>query len=105
MVSIPCRFLLQGGIGHTARHEHITSTVIVQATNYFEWSSIVKRWEALTPHSHRLGVLCIILGFALGIANIFHFNLLIIFSIILLYVSRNAHFLELQLTSAVGALL
>ncbi|KAK5259483.1 Golgi apparatus membrane protein tvp18 [Exophiala xenobiotica] len=41
-----------------------------------------------------LGVLCIILGFALGIANIFHFNLLIIFSIILLYVSRNAHFLE-----------
>ena len=33
---------------------------------------------------NRLGVLCILLGFALGIANIFHLNLLIIFSIILL---------------------
>ena len=33
-----------------------------------------------------LGVLCIILCFALGIANIFHFGLVIIFSIICLYV-------------------
>jgi hypothetical protein len=32
-------------------------------------------------------VLCIILGFALGIANIFNFNLLVIFSILLLLVS------------------
>jgi hypothetical protein len=32
----------------------------------------------------RTGVLCIVLGFALGIANIFHFNLLILFSILLL---------------------
>lgn len=39
-------------------------------------------------------MLCIILGLALGIANIFHFNLLIIFSIILLYVS--AHLTDAQ---------
>lgn len=36
--------------------------------------------------STRLGVLSIILGFALGIANLFHASLLILFSIILLYV-------------------
>jgi hypothetical protein len=34
----------------------------------------------------RTGVLCIFLCFALGIANIFHLNLLIIFSVICLYV-------------------
>ena len=34
----------------------------------------------------RLGVLCILLGFALGIANLFHLSALIAFSIILLYV-------------------
>lgn len=32
----------------------------------------------------RTGVICIILCFALGIANIFNFNLLIIFSVICL---------------------
>ena len=32
-----------------------------------------------------IGVLCIILGFALGIANLFHLSALIAFSIVLLY--------------------
>lgn len=36
-----------------------------------------------------LGVLAIILGIALGIANIFHFNLLILWSVILLYLCPN----------------
>jgi len=71
--------------------------VVIQATNYLGWTSIVNRWEALTPHSHRLGVLCIILGFALGIANIFHFNLLIIFSIILLCSALILIFIEIPL--------
>ncbi|KAL2438560.1 Golgi apparatus membrane protein tvp18 [Exophiala dermatitidis] len=44
-----------------------------------------------------LGVLCIILGIALGIANIFHFNLLIIFSIILLCSSLILIFIEIPL--------
>ncbi|KPI38614.1 Golgi apparatus membrane protein TVP18 [Cyphellophora attinorum] len=44
-----------------------------------------------------LGVLCIILGFALGIANIFHFNLLILFSIILLVCSFILIFIEIPL--------
>ncbi|KAJ9501256.1 Golgi apparatus membrane protein tvp18 [Exophiala xenobiotica] len=44
-----------------------------------------------------LGVLCIILGFALGIANIFHFNLLIIFSIILLCSALILIFIEIPL--------
>ncbi|KAL6244073.1 Golgi apparatus membrane protein tvp18 [Rhinocladiella similis] len=44
-----------------------------------------------------LGVLCIILGFALGIANIFHFNALIAFSIILLASSFVLIFIEIPL--------
>lgn len=47
---------------------------------------------ALTPandnHLHRTGVLCIILCFALGIANIFHLHLVILFSIICLLVAQ-----------------
>jgi len=39
----------------------------------------------------RTGVLCIILCFALGIANIFHFDIIILWSVILLYVSTPAH--------------
>ena len=39
----------------------------------------------LTPSPNRTGVLCIILCLALGIANIFSFSLLIIFSVICLY--------------------
>lgn len=35
---------------------------------------------------HRTGILCVFLCLALGIANIFHFNLLILFSVICLYV-------------------
>lgn len=35
----------------------------------------------------RTGVLCIFLCFALGVANIFHFGLVIIFSVICLCVS------------------
>ncbi|KIV94002.1 golgi apparatus membrane protein tvp18 [Exophiala mesophila] len=44
-----------------------------------------------------LGVLCIILGIALGIANIFHFNLLILFSVILLVSSFVLIFIEIPL--------
>ncbi|RVX70771.1 Golgi apparatus membrane protein tvp18 [Exophiala mesophila] len=44
-----------------------------------------------------LGVLCIILGIALGIANIFHFNLLILFSVILLVSSFILIFIEIPL--------
>lgn len=41
--------------------------------------------QPLTAHApFRTGVLCIVLAFALGIANIFHLNLLIIFSVILM---------------------
>ncbi|PSN67363.1 hypothetical protein BS50DRAFT_634738 [Corynespora cassiicola Philippines] len=43
------------------------------------------------------GVLCIVLCFALGIANIFHFNLLIIFSIICLVCSLIILFIEIPL--------
>jgi len=43
------------------------------------------------------GVLCIILGFALGISNIFHFNLLIIFSVILLVSAIILIFIEIPL--------
>jgi len=43
------------------------------------------------------GVLCILLCFALGIANIFHFNLLIIFSIICLVCAFIILFLEIPL--------
>lgn len=41
-------------------------------------------YASATPRvlTNRLGVLCIILCLALGIANIFHANLVIIFSII-----------------------
>jgi hypothetical protein len=34
----------------------------------------------------RTGVLCIILCFALGIANIFHFDIIILWSVLCLYV-------------------
>jgi len=43
------------------------------------------------------GVLCIILCLALGIANIFHFNLLIIFSIICLVSALLLIFIEIPL--------
>lgn len=43
------------------------------------------------------GVLCIILGFALGIANIFNFNLLILFSILLLVSALILIFIEIPL--------
>jgi len=43
------------------------------------------------------GVLCIILAFALGIANIFHFNLLILFSIILIVSGFVLIFIEIPL--------
>lgn len=44
--------------------------------------------RGLTKHqpTHRTGVLCIILCFALGIANIFHLHLVILFSILCLFV-------------------
>lgn len=42
----------------------------------------------------RTGVICIILCFALGIANIFNFNLVILFSVICLYESRQQTFLD-----------
>lgn len=35
---------------------------------------------------HRTGVLCIILCFALGIANIFHFDIIILWSVLCLFV-------------------
>lgn len=38
----------------------------------------------------RTGVLCIFLCFALGVANIFHANFVIAFSIVCLYVSFKA---------------
>ena len=41
--------------------------------------------KANTPIT-RTGVLCIILCFALGIANIFHFDIIILWSVICLYV-------------------
>ncbi|KAF2178856.1 hypothetical protein K469DRAFT_717828 [Zopfia rhizophila CBS 207.26] len=43
------------------------------------------------------GVLCIFLCFALGIANIFHFNLLIIFSVICLVCAFIIIFIEIPL--------
>jgi len=43
------------------------------------------------------GVLCIVLAFALGIANIFHANLLIIFSIILIVSGFILIFIEIPL--------
>lgn len=43
------------------------------------------------------GVLCIFLCFALGVANIFHFNLLIIFSIICLVCAFIIIFIEIPL--------
>jgi len=43
------------------------------------------------------GVLCIILCFALGIANIFHFNLIIIFSVICLVSAFVIVFIEIPL--------
>ncbi|GAM88016.1 hypothetical protein ANO11243_060450 [Dothideomycetidae sp. 11243] len=43
------------------------------------------------------GVICIILCFALGIANIFHFNLLIIFSVICLVCALILLFIEVPL--------
>jgi hypothetical protein len=47
------------------------------------------RAKANTPIT-RTGVLCIILCFALGIANIFHFDIIILWSVICLYVSSHA---------------
>lgn len=51
---------------------------------------LVKPAEKLTDIKYfaffRTGVLCIFLCFALGIANIFHFHLVILFSIICLSV-------------------
>ncbi|RMZ90683.1 hypothetical protein DV736_g2086, partial [Chaetothyriales sp. CBS 134916] len=44
-----------------------------------------------------LGVLCILLGFALGIANLFHLSALIAFSIILLCSSLVLIFIEIPL--------
>ena len=49
---------------------------------------------ANTPITIRTGVLCIILCFALGIANIFHFDIIILWSVICLYVSLLACFVE-----------
>ncbi|KAF2843107.1 hypothetical protein M501DRAFT_925595 [Patellaria atrata CBS 101060] len=43
------------------------------------------------------GVLCIILCFALGIANIFHFNIIILFSVICLVCSFIILFIEIPL--------
>jgi len=42
-------------------------------------------------------VLCIILAFALGISNIFHFNLLILFSVILIVCGFILIFIEIPL--------
>jgi len=39
-----------------------------------------------TRTHHRTGVLCIILCFALGIANIFHFDIIIVWSVLCLFV-------------------
>jgi len=44
------------------------------------------RRAQLTQQSPRTGVLCIILCFALGIANIFHFDIIILWSVLCLFV-------------------
>ena len=41
----------------------------------------------ITDTTYRTGVLCIFLCFALGIANIFHANFVIAFSIVCLYIA------------------
>ncbi|KAK5060036.1 Golgi apparatus membrane protein tvp18 [Exophiala bonariae] len=91
---------------------------------YGQWSSLLRKWDAIHAHPticptnprtilsassllgsqfadnvnvNRLGVLSIILGFALGIANLFHASLLILFSIILLVSSFVLIFVEIPL--------
>lgn len=52
-------------------------------------SNATQNEDANHPSTYRLGILCMILCFALGIANIITiWPLIIIFSIICLYVSR-----------------
>ena len=52
--------------------------------------------KANTPIT-RTGVLCIILCFALGIANIFHLDIIILWSVLCLYVSSCAFWNAAQL--------
>lgn len=49
-----------------------------------QWSG--SAWSMLILWHNRLGVLCILLCIALGIANLFHVSIIILFSIICLYV-------------------
>jgi len=44
----------------------------------------------------RTGVLCIILCFALGIANIFHFDIIILWSVLCLFVFTHSFLLSLR---------
>ncbi|RMD43631.1 hypothetical protein DV735_g1497, partial [Chaetothyriales sp. CBS 134920] len=66
--------------------------LLPSASSYFVQNDVFKLIYAAS-----LGVLCIILGFALGIANIFHFNALIAFSIILLCSAFLLVFIEVPL--------
>jgi len=56
--------------------------------------TVLRAMELPTKQPSRTGVLCIFLCFALGIANIFHANFVIVFSIICLYVSASLSSVE-----------
>jgi hypothetical protein len=47
---------------------------------------VISRHARKLTYDVRTGVLCIILCFALGIANIFHFDIIILWSVLLLSV-------------------
>jgi hypothetical protein len=59
-------------------------------------SRIVSSHARKLTHFTRTGVLCIILCFALGIANIFHFDIIILWSVLLLSVPPPTLKLSLQ---------
>jgi len=69
----------------TGNGKALSPTVCLAAVSVYQtcWTPLFCHMDQ-TDTTTRLGVLCIILGVALGIANIFHFNLLILFSILLL---------------------
>jgi len=62
-----------------------------QSRNFSQYPCILSAVSLLTStakgiYGQWIGIICMILCFALGIANIFHFGLVVIFSIICLYV-------------------
>ena len=56
--------------------------------------------STLSDTCHRTGVLCVILCFALGIANIFHLHWVILFSVFCLYAFKHLLLISMRAVHA-----